>query len=101
MGQNNEPLAQSQQMVRSLSKPLNNQHSWLPDVSVPSYVYKDVETKKGMSTANKLKAAYPVFELIKHPCRVLIFGRSQSGKTTLAVKLIQWLLPQVDQAIIC
>lgn len=31
----------------------------------------------------------------------MIFGRSQSGKTTFAVKLIQCLLPQVDQAIIC
>ncbi len=37
---------------------------------------------------------------IKHPCRVLIVGRARSGKTTMGVKVIQQLLPQVDEFMI-
>lgn len=32
---------------------------------------------------------------------MLIIGRSQSGKTTLGVKVITWLRPQVDELIVC
>ena len=35
-----------------------------------------------------------------HPCRIVIVGRSQSGKTTLAMDIIQYLIPQVDEVCI-
>lgn len=44
---------------------------------------------------------HPALEKIKHPCRIIVIGRSQSGKTTLAMDMIQYLLPQVDELIIC
>ena len=37
---------------------------------------------------------------IKHPARILVVGRSRSGKTTMGVKLIEYLLPQVDELLI-
>lgn len=38
---------------------------------------------------------------IKHPTRVLIIGRSLSGKTTLGVQLVAHLMNQVDECIVC
>lgn len=39
-------------------------------------------------------------EVIKHPYRLLVIGKAQSGKTTMAVKCIEYLLPQVDEVYI-
>lgn len=36
-------------------------------------------------------------QLINHPFRLLIVGKSQSGKTTLAIKCIEYLIPQVNE----
>jgi hypothetical protein len=35
--------------------------------------------------------------VIKHPYRLLVIGKAQSGKTTMAVKCIEYLIPQVDE----
>lgn len=36
-------------------------------------------------------------EVIKHPYRLLVIGKAQSGKTTQAVKCIEYLIPQVEE----
>lgn len=43
---------------------------------------------------------YPAMSLIKHPYRLLVIGQSQSGKTTFAVQVIEYLIPQVDEVYI-
>jgi hypothetical protein len=43
----------------------------------------------------------PAMSLIKHPSRILTVGKSQSGKTTKAMELIEYLIPQVDEVIVC
>lgn len=45
----------------------------------------------------KLEQEYPAIKLLQHPYRLLIIGKSQSGKTTLGVKCIEYLIPQVDE----
>lgn len=45
----------------------------------------------------EIKQEYPAIQLINHPFRVLVIGKSQSGKTTLGVKVAEWLIPQVDE----
>ena len=47
-----------------------------------------------------LLVEYPAMSLIKHPYRLLVVGQSQSGKTTMTVKIIRHLLPQVDEVYI-
>lgn len=42
----------------------------------------------------------PVMGLIKHPARVLIVGKSQSGKTTRGVKLVKKLAKEVKEVIV-
>ena len=44
----------------------------------------------------QLVKKYPAIIKITHPCRTLIIGRSQSGKTTLAAELFTWMSTQVD-----
>lgn len=67
-------------------------------------VNEDKEKKK---KARQLKAREEVLEKhpqlvqINHPARILIVGKSQSGKTTLAVDVIKALIPQVDEVWMC
>lgn len=46
---------------------------------------------------NELEAEYPAIKLLVHPYRLLIVGKSQSGKTTLGIKCAEYLIPQVDE----
>lgn len=46
---------------------------------------------------NELEAEYPAITLLVHPYRLLIIGRTQSGKTTLGIKCAEYLIPQVDE----
>jgi len=63
---------------------------------------KEVPTRKELeANESDLLWEYPYINEIHHPARILILGRSLSGKTTLAVKLVQWLLGEVDCIIIC
>lgn len=62
---------------------------------------KEEKKKRQQTTASKILSEHPVMQDIKHPCRTLIVGKSQSGKTTLAMDVIQVLIPQVDEVWIC
>lgn len=42
----------------------------------------------------------PIYSKFKHPMRMLICGKSQTGKTTLAVKIIKHMASQVERIII-
>lgn len=46
---------------------------------------------------NELEAEFPAIKLLVHPYRLLIIGKSQSGKTTLGIKCAEYLIPQVDE----
>lgn len=46
---------------------------------------------------NELEEEYPAIKLLVHPYRLLIIGKSQSGKTTLGIKCAEYLIPQVDE----
>lgn len=41
-----------------------------------------------------------MLKLINHPFRLAVIGKSQGGKTTFAVKVIEYLIPQVDEVYI-
>lgn len=51
--------------------------------------------------SDDLVANNPALEQFKHPCRILLIGKPQSGKTTVAVKIISYLAPQVDRIYVC
>lgn len=38
---------------------------------------------------------------IKHPSRTLVMGKSQSGKTTMAVSVVEALLPSIKHLVVC
>ena len=67
--------------------------------------YNPEEAQERKDKQHKLEEEAKVdqvaMEKIKHPCRVLIVGKSQSGKTTLGVKLACHLAKSVDEVIIC
>lgn len=44
---------------------------------------------------------HPAIANISHPSRTLVLGKSQSGKTTLAVNLIKKLQTEVDETWVC
>lgn len=46
---------------------------------------------------NELETEYPAIKLLVHPYRLVIVGKSQSGKTTLGIKCAEYLIPQVDE----
>jgi Poxvirus A32 protein len=51
--------------------------------------------------AAELQAKYPAIIKINHPSRILITGRSQSGKTTFGAELLMWMHTKVDFVILC
>ena len=61
----------------------------------------DVAQREAPSEDKKILEQNPAMEKIKHPSRTLVMGKSQSGKTTLAVKIAKHLLPSIDMLFIC
>jgi hypothetical protein len=54
------------------------------------------ETQKKENLTQELLEKHPAIQLINHPCRIVVIGRSQSGKTTIAADIALWLSSQVD-----
>lgn len=63
--------------------------------------FRERLTGKAQQQTRQLQLRHPAIVKIKHPCRILVSGRSQSGKTTLASDILMWLHPQVDIIILC
>lgn len=70
----------------------------LPAQEAPNQ--EDSDELPPMRTPEQLLDEYPMIDEIKHPSRVVIYGKSRSGKTTLGEKMAEWLIPQVDEVII-
>lgn len=66
-------------------------------------VFNIVEEASGrVKHINKdISSKHPAIVNIQHPCRILIIGKSQSGKTTLAADILMWLHSQVEQVFVC
>lgn len=79
-------------MGNSLNPLTNLRHQALPPPQARETRLKELK---------QIETTYPKITEINHPSRVLVIGRSQSGKTTLAVKLIKRLIAQVDEVYVC
>jgi hypothetical protein len=63
--------------------------------SLQDYLKSDEETLE------EIRQRHPAIVNIRHPSRTLVMGKSQSGKTTMAVEIACHLLPSVKHLVIC